>query len=141
MNVIFEGKIKFLPINWNFYIPVNDFLKRCMPHAPAGDYNKYLEAAKKPYILHWASYPKPWIDPSLDFAYIWWNYLKKTSFYEICLKRYFTSKALSNVSFLRKLVNKIAPPFTKRRTILKKLIWRSTSKKTFLGKIYYKIVK
>ena len=82
LNVLYEGKIHFLDIAWNFYLPTNAFVEKCLLYAPAHALDEYEEAGKKPFVMHWASQPKPWINPSIVDAEFWWTYAKADSFYE-----------------------------------------------------------
>ena len=141
MNVIFENNVKFIPIKWNFYIEVNDFIKKCIINSPTDVYEEYKKAEANPYILHWASYPKPWVNPYINYSEIWWKYSKMTPFYEICILRLAQNRSFYSPSFIRKLANKLAPPFTKRREFLKKLLWKSSGKRNILGKLFQKIAR
>lgn len=45
-------------------------------------YNLYMEARKSPKIIHYAGCPKPWQIPEADFTEDFWEYARKSPFYE-----------------------------------------------------------
>ena len=49
--------------------------------------DKYMEARINPKIVHYAGPEKPWTCPWGDFAEIFWDYAKKTPYYEEILYR------------------------------------------------------
>ena len=44
--------------------------------------NQYLKAYNSPKILHYCGHEKPWTHPHYTKSYIWWEYARKTPFYE-----------------------------------------------------------
>ena len=60
-----------------------DFLKK----APAGLYFEWQNARKKPLMVHFAGYQKPWNVPSCDMAPYFWNHARNTPFYEEMIVR------------------------------------------------------
>ena len=42
---------------------------------------------KNPKIIHFQEESKPWNNPDEEYADVWWEYARKTPFYEECLKR------------------------------------------------------
>ena len=51
-----------------------------------------------PAIIHYTSHEKPWKNPHHTFANIWWEYARKTPFYEIFLKDLNCNKMVAPVS-------------------------------------------
>lgn len=82
LNVLFDGDIKFLPQEWNFFTCTNDIITNSIKSSPINDYLNYYEARKNPKIVHFANVPKPWNDPKSDFANEFWLSARKTPYYE-----------------------------------------------------------
>lgn len=147
LNVMLEGKIKFLDIKWNMYVMINEWLKHGIEnYCSIKERDLYFDAYKNPNIIHWASHPKPWIYPTVLLADKWWEIARKTPFYETILVRMtheqsnhitfdtidhfnrimFPFKWLKNVhkiGYIRQMADKILPHGTKRRKIVKKLLF------------------
>lgn len=81
LNQIFQNNIKFLPRKWNFnsspYIS-EGFYKKI-----SGDFEAdFLEAKKKPSLIHFTSQWKPWNHTKCRNYEKFWKYARKTAFYE-----------------------------------------------------------
>lgn len=119
MNLLFDGNIKFLNIEWNVN-PYNYAIKRkWIAAAPEDMYEEYKKARNTPKIIHWAGSIKPWNIAELDMAQYFWCYARKSSVYEILLSRLMkfiinntnnkNNKSLKNevLKKIKKYVNKI----------------------------------
>lgn len=80
LNFLMEGKIKFLDIAWNTYLPVNPYVRDALERAPEAGRKAYAQASCQPYLLHWAAKPKPWVCPDVDRGYEWWQVAMRTPF-------------------------------------------------------------
>lgn len=138
LNVLYEGKIHFLDISWNYYLRTNSFVRDAVKWAPATAVKDYEESGKSPGVIHWASQPKPWAEPSLLYADIWWDYARKSEFYETILHR-MSYTPINNVSFARRVADKYFPKGSKRREMLKFFIPRDSIQWRILKKIYHTI--
>ena len=88
LNIVFENKIKFLSIIWNYYVEVNDGISILLNSwAPESSKNEYFQKRKKVKLVHYASQPKPWDSTSVIDAELFWDYAKRTPFYEILIQR------------------------------------------------------
>ncbi len=147
LNAMLEGRIKFLDIKWNMYVLLNEWLKTGVEnYCSIKERDAYFEAYKNPNIIHWAAHPKPWVEPSILLAEKWWEIARKTPFYEMILQRMvyeqsnhisFTKldhfsrimfpfkwlKKVHKVGYIRQIADKLLPHGTKRRKIVKKLIY------------------
>lgn len=144
LNVFFEGDIKFLDLKWNYYVEVQPAIKWAITWAPQKSQQAYrginpYYKDKAPYIIHYASQPKPWINAEVKHADIWWKYAKNTDFYHICLYRMMqaTHPLIQQVSFARKVADKLLPKGTKRRDMLKSIIPKDSPQWNFLKKLYH----
>lgn len=83
LNSFFKTNVKYIDTAWNFQIENNVFKKihlfEYMPYLSREQYN--LDS-RDPFIIHWAAHGKPWFDPTEDFSYRWWNFARKSNFYE-----------------------------------------------------------
>ena len=83
LNIVFENKVKLISGKWNCmydsWIFNSDNYKKCLS---TKDYNTWLENREKPCIIHYTSSLKPWIYPDKDKAEIFWQYARKSPFYE-----------------------------------------------------------
>ena len=88
INVCCKGKIYRLPDEWNFQwhhlIPgveiggfTSDYKQR---------YDKVLK--KGPKIIHYTSYKKPWDEPELKLADVFWKYFKTIPYYDALMKKF-----------------------------------------------------
>lgn len=81
LNKVFREHVKFLPMNWNYW---GNF-KADNPNYKQNFPKKYIKdfenASKNPYCIHY----KPWVNPYVEYAYLFWHYARKTPFYEIIL--------------------------------------------------------
>lgn len=100
MNMYFQGKVMFLNQRWNVLIngkytgKTRLEIARC---APFELWMEYLEARKRPAIIHYAGSQKPWNSPDCDFAGIFWKYAKKTDYYEAILYQNINNRRTDNL--------------------------------------------
>lgn len=86
LNSFFQTSIKYLDTAWNVPILHREF-KKTIRYMPFTLEKQYFVNKKSPFVIHFAGGFKPWQYPDEDCAEIWWNYAKKTSYYEIILHR------------------------------------------------------
>lgn len=88
INVICKGNIYRLPDEWNFQ------WHHMIPGVETGgftsDYKmRYERVLKKgPKIIHYTSYKKPWDEPELKLADIFWKYFKQIPLYDKLMRRF-----------------------------------------------------
>ena len=86
LNILCEGRIYDIGYEWNFYgDPVDSYRGWFNAFAPHEFYKKYLDAKKGFHIIHFPGNEKPWWDPSLEYAEIFWKYFRKSPYYEMFL--------------------------------------------------------
>ena len=83
-NVLFEGKVKFLPYEWNVTI-YSKVKKEYL--TPTKIRNAYMDARINPSLIHYAGNNLPVNDPCVDMAIYFWKYAKNTPFYGVILER------------------------------------------------------
>lgn len=139
LNILCEGKIKWLDPSWNFFADeINGYRGYVASFAPKDLYKAYREAGKEPKILHYAGAEKPWFDPLYEYADEFWDILRRTPFYDIVTHRrivengwWIANQAISNEkgnkskSVIKRVINILLPQNTKRRKVI--------------GKFYYKL--
>lgn len=124
INMVFDSKICFLDIRWNYYIAVNSYIDSLLKSAPTDSYINYKEEEQHAKIIHWANSPKPWEDPSVKYASLFWNYATNSPFYYLLLSRLIDARIdarqrCCNQKKIKKLFNALFPINTKRRSLLK----------------------
>lgn len=148
INSFFENDIKFLDLKWNFYVEENEDISRAIDWAPQKYSNLYRQInvfsdSNFPYIIHFANQPKPWDSPFVKYASFYWKYAKRTDFYENAL---FGMLIAANsmvmnrgqLSFARRMADRLMPKGSLRREALKKIIPRGSWQFEFLKKMYHK---
>ncbi|MFR3285332.1 MAG: hypothetical protein ACLTR6_14240 [Clostridium fessum] len=55
--------------------------------APRQLYEAYTQARKRPYLIHFAGYQKPWDVVDCDFAEYFWEYAKLSPYYPMILRK------------------------------------------------------
>ncbi|MBR6412944.1 MAG: glycosyltransferase [Alphaproteobacteria bacterium] len=92
LNAAFENNYYELPICWNFQWNIkfhsHDY-KSVLPPDVLAFYEDPNLCAN---IIHYTSHEKPWKNPYHTFADIWWQYARKSPFYEIILKENLVGK-------------------------------------------------
>ena len=85
-NVIYEKHILYLDTRWNVF-PDNTVVMRAILFNR--DFNviqQWLNDQGDAYILHYAGNPKPWDDPYIGSANLWWSVAKKSPYFEkLCI--------------------------------------------------------
>lgn len=153
LNRLLNGKIRFLPLRWNCYIEGNDWVKDQINNAPVKSKELYKKECKEVCLLHFASVPKPWDDPSILDAFEFWKVARETEFYEILIGRIADGRKYSLIpaivdlqnrvgpidtrSGARKFADKLLPPGTRRREFAKKLLPKGSLRWRFCKQIYY----
>ncbi len=82
INSLCEGKIKFLDLSWNAANQMLLIDYNLREELPPDIFEQYSNAIKEPKYLHYTSDIKPWINPQIPNAEIFWKYARKTPFYE-----------------------------------------------------------
>lgn len=149
LNAFFEGEIKFIDLKWNYYVAVNSAIHYSVDWAPRKEKELYMSVnlysvTNMPYIIHYASQPKPWNDPNVKYSELWWQYAKKTEFYPLILFRmsqgilYSTPFNGMGLSFARRIADKLLPKGSRRREALKRIMPRGSKQFEFLKRMYHK---
>lgn len=103
LNLFCQGRVKFIDNKWN--VDVNTIAMKVVSYAPAAMWEEYKRNRENAYIYHFAGADKPWNDPGMDKADIFWDAARKTPFYEIILEDLIGS----SVFFRRGIVTKTDP--------------------------------
>jgi lipopolysaccharide biosynthesis glycosyltransferase len=83
LNFFCQNRVTFIDGRWN--VDVNTMALDVVKDAPSDVYELYLRNLENAYIYHFAGVEKPWINPSLEFAHIFWRIARKTPFYEMMM--------------------------------------------------------
>ncbi|MBY6186841.1 DUF4422 domain-containing protein [Marinobacter hydrocarbonoclasticus] len=77
LNKIFEDQVKYIDLSWNVYHGngnTDDFF----PNLNLGSYCDFIEARKNMKIVHYAGDQKPWINPRVDYAQLYFDAVAET---------------------------------------------------------------
>jgi lipopolysaccharide biosynthesis glycosyltransferase len=102
LNVLCEGKVLLLPLNWNFIYPNSSFGNDSYrDFLPSYLLEEYLEAKDVPFIVHLAGASrKPWETwGNIPYFEKFWKYATRTPFIDTIMKR-MTEKGLAGLSGL-----------------------------------------
>ena len=113
LNGVCEGHVTYLSPTWNM-ITSSYFYKEDGCHPYKGEYAHFAENLKAALsgdikIIHYATYIKPWQNPYLPWAHIWWNVARKTPFYEEILYQNISALSPHNTDskqLLKQLANR-----------------------------------
>lgn len=87
LNVYCEGRVKYLDMAWNLLTDCDHTrISRIIVHAPKSVQDAYSKARENPKIIHYAGHKKPWQDSTEDMAGYFWEYIRKTPYYEQVLQ-------------------------------------------------------
>ena len=146
INLLFYGKIKFIDYKYNHYVNGDIDIDNALKNAPMRYRQLYKNINNYPFVIHFVANTKPWTNPYVPFAHKWWEIARKTPFYEMILYRMtheqsnhisFTKldhfsrimfpfkwlKKVHKIGYIRQIADKLLPHGTKRRKIIKKLIY------------------
>ncbi len=83
LNIVCEGKVAYLDMAWNMLFDCDHSrFKDAIQFAPELILQSYQLARKKPCLIHYAGFLKPWMRLGEDFGYEFWTIARKTIFYE-----------------------------------------------------------
>lgn len=85
LNSLLNGHIKYVENKWNVFSLLDEKSPRreLLLKALAADFAQdYKNSRKNPAIIHFAGVPKVWNDTSVDLGYIFWQYARRSPFYE-----------------------------------------------------------
>ena len=133
LNIICKNQVYYIPLQWNVMMIWEEpwqSRKQFIEMAPRVLYEEYMTARKKPYIVHFAGYQKPWNVMDCDLAEYFWKYAKLSVYYPQILMGC-RSKLRESLSFsaklrrnpkIRKIFNKLLPYGSKRREVIKHIL-------------------
>lgn len=139
LNEVLQDTIGVLPWAWNQEILGSNVLKYAQPF-----FKEYCNTNEDG-IIHFIGGNKPWKEPQRAYSYLWWEYARKTPFYEVILERMLSASTLnkkalieaikfrSNILYYWKYKILFAFSFGKKKEYYRneKLLWKE---KVRLGK-------
>ena len=96
LNIVCEDKVKYIDTRWNVenhILIFNENIDYMLPHDIL---QTYMNALKNPYFLHFSGSIKPWHNPASLNAELFWQYARKTPFYEEIIYRNTKSNNIVN---------------------------------------------
>ena len=146
-NNLLNGKVKYFDYKYSIISEVDTFVNSRIEYAPKKENNAYRKAQANPFVINFNNYPKPWSNPNIPYAYKWWEIARQTPFYETILQRmtheqsnhisfakldHFSRimfplrwlKKVHKIGYIRQIADKLLPHGTKRRKIVKKILFK-----------------
>ena len=141
LNIVCKNQVYYIPQQWNTLMDWQEpgrSRMQILKMAPRALYEEYDAARKKPYMIHFAGYQKPWDVVDCDMAEYFWEYAKLSPYYPRLLRRIqrcFEDEAMNweaqtrmermgNDPAIRKVANKLLPFGSRRREWVKKVYKR-----------------
>lgn len=112
LNFVFKDDVKIIPLRFNFqYHLLNrfsstEFLK--------GIFSEYLAASKEPVIVHYTTPEKPWRNPEYTLGCLFWEFARRSPFYEEIIYENLIKKQEANVLLHAKLDQRLQKYITAR---------------------------
>ena len=142
LNAECQGRVHYLPAEWNVMHDCAGRVAKVFTWAPNEVFDAYNASRTNPKIIHYAGFEKPWVNSDCDFANVYWEYARDTPFYESLIDRLARvmaddairhsdaaldervprhEKAVSENSPIRRVIDPIAPYGTRRREVMKSI--------------------
>ena len=84
-----EGRVSYIPMEWNVMHNCEGRVEEVFTVAPACEFENYFAARANPKVIHFAGCEKPWTNVDVDLEQHFWKYARQTPFYEaLLLRRY-----------------------------------------------------
>ena len=80
-----EGRVTYLPMDWNVMHNCGGRIEKVFTYAPACELDNYFAARNNPKVVHFAGFEKPWTFAEVDLQEHFWKYARQTPFYETLL--------------------------------------------------------
>lgn len=168
INSFFQGKIQFIDRKWNYFVEMNEWNTACLNAAPTQEKKAYYNIDiysenNRPYLVHYANQPKPWDNPGVRYAEVFWSVARQTIFFEELLARLCDVRTqdmrgatyqlqlhtgiFDNRTKMRKFVDKYFPVGTRRRKFIDFLIpqgslrWKCYKQILYILKPQYRPIK
>lgn len=130
LNILFQGKIRYLDYDWNYRVDHDVFLTSVQ--FIQSKYNPCYKVLS-PKILHFAGLAKPWNIPGVKYENEFWNIAERSIFYrEIMVAQMAVTNPTAVVAQperllridhpARKYLDPLLPKGTKRREFIKKIV-------------------
>lgn len=132
LNIICKENTTLLDMSWNLMTDAHGTRYRdviCL--APEKIVSEYEEARKNPFIVHYAGSLKPWLKPSEDFGYLFWQEARHTIYYEVLLER-MVNYSISEKTNPKGIVCRI-------KDMAKRILPQNSGIRTFVKRCYYLI--
>lgn len=104
LNAVFDGNYLPLDMKWNVLWQLPYYEKHLDQQLSCEKYTTYFEVRQNPYIIHYAGKIKPWTNPEVDLAELWWKYARLSPFYEEII--YQKVNSIINLDVLKDSLNR-----------------------------------
>lgn len=96
LNMYFENDVLSIDPQWNYTTLTKKY--NYLEYMPVESRKEFELAGNAPLLIHYNGRKKPWNSLSMNFSEIWWQYARKTPYYELILARLIDDK-INRVGF------------------------------------------
>ena len=135
LNYFAQGRVKYIATDWNVMMDWRGMrIAEFIGSAPRPLYLEYMEARKHPAICHYAGPEKPWMVFDQDMGELFWDYARRTPYYELILARGLFTPARTSVwqRFKERIWDMLYPFYDKKFP-------KNTKERESLGYLYRRI--
>ena len=132
LNVICEDRVTYLDMSWNVLTDCNGYRwHSVIQRGPHDLLDAYEEARKHPYIIHYAGFQKPWMQPKEDMAKRFWTAARTTPYYEEILGQ-MDQYLCGSAEEKKKTIEKV-------KVVAKKVLPKGSWLRRTAGNLYWKL--
>ncbi len=82
LNHVLQGHVHYLDLKWNVQHWFKLLGNGMVYYVPGYVYTQYMKACSEAKIIHYCDHIKPWNTPDTPLAEYWWEYARRSPFYE-----------------------------------------------------------
>mgnify|MGYP002227863876 FL=1 len=135
LNYFAQGRVKYIATDWNVMMDwrgmrIAEFIGR----GPKASLSRIHGGRKHPAICHYAGPEKPWMVFDQDMGELFWDYARRTPYYELILARGLFTPARTSVwqRFKERIWDMLYPFYDKKFP-------KNTKERESLGYLYRRI--
>lgn len=80
-----KSRVFWLPMEFNVLANCGGRRIAIINKAPHRVSQEYMQSRRRPHIIHYAGYEKPWLNMKSDYASEFWHYARHSAFFEIVM--------------------------------------------------------
>ena len=105
LNIVCDGNIKYIDFTYNFTWNIINHYMNIENYVSDEKFKQIEDAKRSPKIIHYCGAKKAWKQPDLPYAEYFWQYARKTPFYEELIYKNIKRPAISRAA-IKNVVNR-----------------------------------